>query len=564
MKKFLFIIAAAAAVLACDKAITVEDPINEPVISNEQVVPAAQQIAFTATLEGATKATLSAADDFSWETTDRAAVYSNEGEIVVLTPSAISGATATFTGTLTSGTDFIPEGAIVVYPAERLTASGKVTFPATYDQFNETQAGPTLAAKVASKTLAFKYLAGTIKFTINNVPKIVTSTVINVRSAADDADVVCTGTYDIDFSGDTPALTNAASTGSTVTIGNGSYGNGTITLPLPTNGAQMVKLAVKYVDDVLFAKSVTLSSTHAVTRNFFAAMPALTINPTVYLISDFTHWTYSEPAEVLSGSGRLRTSTLTASTTNKYYRYLVDYGTVQVDMGPDADGSTSLDEDYTPNTNAAKLSDYGVYTFSFDFVSGANNVSALVTVPQIYLTGSFQTPSAWVLDEGTPLEMVNETEGYKVMHMDAASTVKAYTNCFWSTAFPGSNVYLGDENYYLFAANGEAGTLTAVYLNNAPTATAVTLNGTINSWAGEAMTQVAGTPAWYIDVDWSGETYVDFKFVVDGTWKDATDPAFSSVATTIESGNIRVPGGEYRIFVGDDTAWAGWALFSLN
>ena len=171
MKKYLFIIAAAAAVLACEKVNSVDEIIDNPATPIEQVMPAGQQISFAATVEGSeSKATLSSATNFTWESTDRAAVISHNGNKILLVPSSISGASATFTGTLGDG-DSIDEDAVVVFPAARLTDGGKVLFPSSYDSAELTQ-GPTLAAQVKSKALAFKYLAGTVKLTINNIPSI--------------------------------------------------------------------------------------------------------------------------------------------------------------------------------------------------------------------------------------------------------------------------------------------------------------------------------------------------------------------------------------------------------
>ena len=142
MKKYLFMIATVSIVLACAK----ENIQNDA--TPEKAQDAKGNISFVVDVESASdvKATISASDNFTWEASDRAAVFTSEGHKVVLTPSDISGGVATFTGEVTSG-ETVPEGAIVVYPADFLTAANTVTFPAEYTSNGQ---GTVLAAKVAS------------------------------------------------------------------------------------------------------------------------------------------------------------------------------------------------------------------------------------------------------------------------------------------------------------------------------------------------------------------------------------------------------------------------------
>ena len=376
MKKYIYILITAAAVMACQKEKT----------NIEQLPVQGNKVEFTATVESAAaKATVASATEFTWEASDKAALYTTGGVKLLLTISNISGASATFTANVPEG-DAIAEGALVVYPASLLTAAGKVTFPTSYTNGKGAD-GPALAAKVSSaRTLAFKYLAGTIKFTIADVPAIATSIDVKTLNTADDSDFTCTGTYTVDFGGATPYLVGEASPGSSVSITGLAAGSNTVTLPLSCNGNQKVAVSVKYGDNTLFTKSVTLAEANAVKRNFYAAMPALNINPKVYIVGDRIGWnTTAAPESTLSGSVASTDFTVLGK---RYFRAIVKYGTLEVNYGLTESGvNAGANGTFVAGqSNATFIAYSGVYTITFDYTSAAYTVTKTATSP-LYMIG---------------------------------------------------------------------------------------------------------------------------------------------------------------------------------
>lgn len=341
---------------------------------------------------------------------------------------------------------------------------------------------------------------------------------------------------------------------------NGATGSVSMMVPVtPTGSSQTIRFELCMQDGtVLVLKKKTADI--AVGKLYKA--PTITINPDVYLISDLTDWNYTKALK-MSGTGTTRTATLVGNV-DKYYRYVVDYGENRIDMGPVTDGSTSMDETFTTVASASKLTAYGVYDFSFNFLTAKNTVTASATTPQIYLTGSFQTPDTWQLNSDTPMTMVNAKEGYLVMSVAADTELKAYTNPYWGSAFPSANVKLDLANYYLFVANAEAGTLQGVFANaTSSAATSMTLNGSFNGWAGEPMAQIGSTPFWSIDVDWDATT--EFKFVKNGSdWLAYGDGSYStsSASQGWSSGNIQVAAGKYRIIASENDG--RFAILDMN
>lgn len=348
---------------------------------------------------------------------------------------------------------------------------------------------------------------------------------------------------------------------------NGATGSVNTMVPVtPTGSSQTISIELCMENGTVL---LTKNKTANVAAGTLYKAPAITINPDVYLISDLTSWTYGEALK-MAGTGATRTATLVGNL-NKYYRYLVDFGTVQVNMGPATNESESLNETFVIDSDAnkaSKLTAYGAYDFSFDFVTAKNIVSASATSPQIYLTGSFQTPTAWALNNDTPMTMVNDREGYLVMNVAAGSTFKAYTNPYWKSAFPADNVVLSAANYYLLVADAAAGTLQGVYANaTESTATSMTLKGSFDGWSGGlAMTQIESTPFWYIDVNW--DINVEFKFVKPGdsgdVWMAYGDGSYATYSSSQgwNNGNISVSGGKYRIIASENDG--RFAILDMN
>lgn len=372
MKKYLFMIAATCVVLACAK----ENIQNDATPDNVQ--DAKGNISFVVDVESVSdvKATISSNTNFTWETSDRAAVYTSEGTKVELTPDNISGGVATFTGNVPSG-ETVAEGAIVVYPASFLTASNKVTFPAEYTSNGQ---GTVLAAKVASgRKLTFKYLAATLKATITDVPSIATT--IRVTSTE-----TLTGEHTINFTGDTPAL-STSSTAKTITFSSLAKGNTILVVPVPTVGTQTFTYDVNYSSSVLFTKSTT--KTFA--RNSYMSMASLTINPSVYLIGDMTTgWSTEERTSWRFSNSAPYTTTL-QTIGNQYFRIGVVYPTdVYVEMGSvgsdltTATGTLQLSTDKAVRLSTTK----GKYTIQYDNTTAGYSISKVTDDFYPYIIGT--------------------------------------------------------------------------------------------------------------------------------------------------------------------------------
>lgn len=568
MKKIVSIIILAAAVFSCTKE-PAQSQKNQSEIQNtpEEVTAPANQVSFAVRVEGAieTMATISSNTNFTWEESDRAAVFSHEGEKVELVPSSISGGSATFTGTLSSDTDYIETDAIVVFPAARLTgtsASPTVTFPSTYTSASATQ-GPTLAAKVtAGRNLMFKYLAGTIKLTISDVSSVMSSFYVNTRNVGNTEDVVCTGTFTVDFSGDTPALTNATSTGNNVTIANTSTGSTTFCIPLPTTGDQTVWMDIKTKDynnaeDNLATKSVTLASGNAVTRNMFVDMPALAISPSVYMVSDMTSWSDGDKVE-MTKEGASASITLNALN-GKHWRpivvypsgYWVFYGFTGSDSNETSGTFTNISGVSSGKMSALVGSSNSNYTLTFNYLTGAYSSSSNSTTGNFYSgTTSFEYPQ----------EMTKLTQSVACDVRKWKGELFAYYNNYASSKGNYGNV--GDDNYYLWVYDFSANSMIPLYLTGSDKgALSVSIRGTFNGWGGEgelALTNISGTPAWYIDVNWASTT--QFKFLKNAAWQDASTATNTNItsycpSTSVEGGNIQVAEGKYRIIYCESGTW---------
>lgn len=514
MKKlsFILVLGVIAASCAKEQVGTVEDQ-TAPIVN-------ANQVSFTATVENSddTRSTVASNGSFSWDSSDRAAVYSHNGNRIILEPSNISGSNATFTGTLDEG-DHIDENAIVVYPASRLTGASQVTFPSSYSSASATE-GPTLAAKVAAnKTLAFKYLAGTLRLTIEDVPSVASSFYIDTRNSDNTADVISTGVFDIDFTGTTPSLTNATSTGQNITISNSSSGSTTLYIPLPTAGAQRVYFKVKTsktVNDNDNLEKKRLSAT--VSRNSYLDM-SWTINPSVFFVSDMTGWDDAYKAE-MTKSGTTASVTLNALA-NKHWRpivvysnYWVYYGFTGSDSGETSgtfndvsdvsSGKMSALVGYK-NNNEENVSENANYTLTFNYVTGAYSSAKNSS------TGDFYTANGGY-DHDTPQVMTK-------LSQNVAYSVRKWQGDIWAYY---NNTYFSqggqdspkDDRYYLCVYNFSNNQLKLEYLSGSDKSfNSVSLK--INNWSSEkAMTNITGTPVWYCDVDWESST--NFQFYATG------------------------------------------------
>lgn len=537
MKKSFYIITAFAfAFSACSKEVA---PAEDNVVSGETT---GNQITYTLTarFSDETKVTTTSAGVFSWEAEETIAVWDTVSESFInFTYSGSASSSATFSASLDANTDY--NFTMAYYPSSvvnKVDGAYKVTFPYNYD-LSSTSPKPILASKVDGTSITFHQLSSLVHVRITDIPSIASSVILRGNGIQ--------GTVTVDP--DDYSLSGLTYSHNEINLNNPAGGDGDFFIPVIPGtyklGLDIYSLAVS---NYLYIKSGSGNKTLA--QNQLINMKPITINPTVYLISDLTSWTAAE-ACVMNGTGTSRTATL-AGNTDKYYRYVVDYGTAQINMGPATDGSTSTSEVFVVGSTASKLTAYGNYNFSFDYTDGSNSVSVNPASPVIYLTGSFQTPTTWALNNDTPLTMVNAKEGYLAMNVAANSSFKAYTNPYWGSAFPGDNVNLATANWYLFVGNAEAGTLQGVFANaDASTASTMTLNGSFNGWSGLNMIHIDSTPFWYADVDWDAQT--EFRFVADGNWLSYGDGSYATPSASQDwnGNNIRVVTGKYRIIASE-------------
>ena len=558
MKKYLLMIVAASALLACAKEMAQNE--LTPVSGDIEGLAEGTPISFTVEVEAAseTKATISSSTNFTWESTDRAAVYTSDGSTKIeLTPTDISGGAATFTGAVPSGKN-VAEGAIVVYPASFLTGPSTVTFPDTYADEGATKGqGTVLAAKVASgRKLNFKYLAATMKAAITDVPSVATS--ITVESTA-----VLTGAHTIDFSGTTPSL-STSSTAKTITFSSPSNGNNVLVVPVPTTGSQTFTYKVKYSSSDLFTKSTT----QTMARNTYMSMADVAIAPSVHMLSDMTSWDSSNKAN-MSLSGNNAYITLNAIA-NQYWRPIVVYPTgYWIFYGfkdTNSDETSGTFDDITAvssgKMSALVNSSAGNYMLTFNYVTGAYSSSSTGTISGFQIGDS----SHGNLQSMTKL---SSTLAYNVRQWgNNGGTLYAYFNEDYA-ASQGGNYYVSSENYYLWLYNFATNTLVASWFDNntAGNWQYVNLKGSFDGWtdAGVSMTNISGTPAWFINVDWGSET--EFGFNAKGSdwgpsWQgNSNDPVTDRIssycpAVSKVGSNYKVGAGKYTIIFYENNKFA--------
>lgn len=549
MKKYLFMIVVACVALACSK----DNIQNDATPDNVQ--DAKGNISFVVDVESISdsKATISASDNFTWEDSDCAAVYTSEGSKVVLTPSGISGGVATFTGDVPSG-ETVVEGAIVVYPAAFLTAANTVTFPATYATNGQ---GTVLAAKVASgRKLTFKYLAATLKATITDVPSIATS--ITVTSTQ-----TLTGEHTIDFSGSTPTL-STSSTAKEITFSSPANGNNELIIPVPKTGAsQTFTYNVNYSSNVLF----TQSTTKTLARNTYMSMAPLTINPSVYLVRnlDGDHWSDNAETLLSSPTGTTYSTTLKSfGGTDKYFRYDVKYGEVQVKYGNSAAGVDGISGGsfVADSENAALLRVYGLnnYTIDFDYVAGTFTVSqSPIDLYAIGIAGE-------AFDNSQKAERVI-CDYYCWTGTTTGTWVKLYEDGItdWSSGgtYPETHdgMPVSSGSTLSFYVNGSD--FSSYFAQNNNNKSTVVLKGAFDNWdsgKGVAFVLTRHYGLWKIsNITFDSDT--EAKIVVDGSWTGTSEASGTTIsgnriynlAGVGEGSNFTIAAGTYDIGYNDNT-----------
>ena len=558
MKKYLFLIAATCALLSCAKEGFQESTAPDYVLSDNGAN--GKIISFSVEVEPSseTKATISSNTNFTWEGSDRAAVYTSDGTTKVeLTPTEIEGGKATFTGEVPSGKT-VAEGAIVVYPASFLTGPSSITFPDSYGDAAETKGqGTVLAAKVKNgKDLRFKYLAATLKATITDVPSVATAIIVESTQ-------VLTGDHNINFDGDTPSLTTT-SEAKTISFSSPAEGNNVLVVPIPKTGTeQTITFSVKYNESNLFTKSTIKTPL----RNTYLSMADLTIAPSVYLVSDMTSWTDGEKVPMIQ-AGTDASFTINA-VAGKHWRPIVVYPTgfwvFYGFTGSDSDATSGTFDDVTavPEGKMSALvnASAGNYTLSFNYVTGAYRSSS---------TGAIADFQIGDVSHGNLQNMtkLSSTLAYNVRQWgNNGGTLYAYYNNDYS-ASRGGDYYVSSENYYLWVYNFSTNTLVASWFDNntAGNWEYINLKGSFDGWTtGIYMTNISGTPAWFANVEWNSET--EFGFYAKGpdwgpAWQgNGNDPVTDHISDYCPSvskngSNYKVGGGKYTIIFYENNKFA--------
>lgn len=489
MKKYIYILAAAAAFVGCAKEVT---PTEET--QNQQPETGVKTVTFTASIEGETKGTLDSKGKFTWiEDSDEVAVWTNLGKKMAVAKK-VSGGSAEFTFTLGEG-ESIAEGAILVYPAYRLTAATTVDFtPKVFNTADAPAAEPILAAKLGSDRteLNFKYVCATAQVTITDVPK--ASGRIRFHLGGGNLG----GNSVIGFTSEgVPSYTSSGSDNTTAFFT--SWGSKTIIVPLEGTGDLTFGFDLKEGTDSnaeFFSKSTGLT----VQRNSYFKMASLTINPEVYFVSDFVGWSTDANNVTMEKSGNDYSISL-QSIGNQKFGIVVKYPSgYSVQMGPSTNELTTLENvSYIETTNKHKLSDWGAYTFTFNPVSGLMNVTQDATKPTLYF-GLTSDGTNWVLDKSKELTWINDVWAYITPIFYGKSTV--YYNPYAQSMLGGTNETLdgtelpsmGENNTYVLLINIPNSYYYLQYLgsaNNDQNKDHMYIKGTFNDWAVQEMTRDA-------------------------------------------------------------------------
>ena len=555
MKKYLFLIAATCALLSCAKEGFQESATPAYELSDNGAN--GKIISFSVEVEPSseTKATISSSTNFTWETSDRAAVYTSDGTTKVeLTPSEIEGGKATFTGEVPSGKT-VDEGAIVVYPASFLTGPSSITFPDSYDDDAEIKGqGTVLAAKVASgKNLSFKYLAATLRASITDVPSIATS--ITVTSTQN-----LTGVHTIDFTGSTPSL-SPSSTAKVITFSSPANGNNVLIIPVPKTGVeQEFTYNVNYSSGVLF----TQSTTKTLARNTYLSMTALTINPEVYLVRnlDGDHWSDNAETLLATPTGTRYTALIKSfGGSDKYFRYDVKYGSSTIQYGNTDSGVNGLSGGtfVAGKDNSALLRVYGLnnYTIDFDYVTGEFMVSE--TPIDLYAIGI----AGEAFDNSQKTERVI-CDYYCWTGNTTGSWIKLYEDGItdWSSGGTYPDTYTGmsvnqGENLSFFVNSSD---FSSYFSQKESKRSKVTLKGAFDEWSsGVDFNPTGHFGLWKISKTFENNS--EAKIVVDNQWTGIngdTGTVISgnriyNMAALGEGNNFAIEAGTYDIGYNDNT-----------
>ncbi len=171
MKKFYFILTAAALMVGCAKDNPVVSTVNEP------ATPTGTVVTLTAEIPQMTKASVDATA-FAWEDGDQIAVPSNAtGGYTVFTTS--TGSLGTFTATLEDGVNLVNGTAF--YPASVVLGTYTTAFSSVADAKKGFKMEASYTA--GSSSITFSHTSALVHLNFTNVPSFATSVVVNDGSS---------------------------------------------------------------------------------------------------------------------------------------------------------------------------------------------------------------------------------------------------------------------------------------------------------------------------------------------------------------------------------------------
>ncbi len=543
MKKYIYILAAAAAFVGCAKEVT---PTEE--IQNQKPETGVKTVTFTASIEGETKGTLDSKGKFTWiEDSDEVAVWTNLGKKTAVAKN-VSGGSAEFTFTLGEG-ESIAQGAILVYPAFRLSDTNKneVSLLPEVTNTPEESHGPILAAKVGTDrtTLNFKYVCGTVQATITGIPSFADRIWILFTGGSPGAE-----NTSISFNDETPVVASGSGDNITGYLPSGfSGGNQTITLPVPGTGSRSFYFAIRDDNVELFYKNMSNKSLTFARNSYFKManwdLPVYTIAG-AKLGDDSEAGIFGTPWAPSNSD-----NDMTCIDANIYKKV---YKNVTISAG--ADGKLSIAYKIAKNHSWAES--YGYGEGNFTFTSSEYKTSITGDVEITFNSSSHESTCSFVIandvyfvygdfcgawEYSAANELVDNGSGVytKDFTIDEAKTVnfKIVKNHTFATSWPSSNFVYNVLKPGSFTVTFSPSTEHVYAWDSSTYAVAGTPAAIFDaSWdttAKQLTRQTDGTFKVEIPVSVTNDTSIQFKVVANGNWATAYPSA--NVSETIHSSN---------------------------
>ena len=540
MKKYIAILATVLAFAACTKEASVEESeTNKNTPTTETNI-----YSLTVSME-ATKTIIAGQTDIRFEKDEEIAIVTTDNSVVTLAAES-AGTTVTFKGDIGSKT--IATGAHVVYPASFMTTADKVVYPTTGTP--DVTVLPMAGTIAANGSVTLKHLGGLVKITVKDVPAIA-----NTIEFVSDQNI--TGTYNLGFDGSgNPTLSSGVSQTKKVTF-TVTGGEKTIYVPTPAVSGTTLTINVTDGSNTFFSRTKSISYG---SRAAFLGMKDVWIAPDVYLMSSMTTSSWSDSDKVkMTVSGTSASMTLNAKP-NCVWRtivvfkegstYWAYYGYKTADSSSTSGTFANITDEATKYSALVNAS-AGNYTLSFDYTSAAYSATANVSTDAFY-TGSDSMSS---MQEMTKL---SSTKAYNVRKWQ--NNIYAYYNGY--TASRAHWDLKGGDKYYLFLYDLTTNSLTPQYFTASDKSWSnVWLYADADGWKEHELTNITGTPVWFIDVTWDSETKFNF-WAKGGEWAKSSQTRGGSISisgytptVTDEDGNdynYVVAAGTYTILFCDD------------